>query len=1021
MRLPELAIKNYLFVLVAIGLALFLGLKSFLNMPRSEDPFLSLPNYNLIVVYPGTSPEDMEDLIVDPIEEVVDELDEITEIRTEIANGLAVIQIEASFGIDYDDKYDEILAEINNVKKELPAGIVEFELNQFIPEERVTINQYAITGDEATYESLYDVAENFQDEIEKIDAVKDTDIEANPEEEVRIDVDYQKMANLSIPLGSVINILKGNNLNIPGGAIDAGALSFNIKSTGSYSNVDELLNTAIHSANDQIVYLRDFANVRFDHEDLRWIARYNGQKAIYLTVFQKAGTNILSLSNQLKAAEQEFKSKLPDGIEIATAFEQAPAVKDKINNFVLNLLQGIFIVGLIILLFLSWRPALIVIIVIPLSIMIAVTVLDYTDYALQQISIASLVIALGLLVDNAIVVIENISRFRREGYSILEAAAKGTSEVGYAIASSTITTILAFAPLSLMQSGPGEFLRSLPLTVIYVLMASLLLALTLTPILSSGLLKKKSAERPTLIIKFIDHLIDRFYKPTLKFVLKRGWVPVVAGFTLLIASVMLFPSIGVSFFPTADKPLLLINVETTYTSNIHKTDKAVKFIEKVLDTTDYVKSYATNAGHGNPQVYYNRIPEEYKKYHGQVLVNFDGWEPERFYSTLKQFRTVFSDCRDARITFRELKNGAPFEAPIEVLVIGDELEALKRISYDIEQIIKDSEGTMDVDNPMSVAKTDLKVDINKDKASIYGLSLAEMDQTIRAGLNGLTIDRVKMDKDDDEYPLVMRIGYDGQPTVDDFDKIYFASAAGHQIPLSHVARLKFEAEYAKINHFNLDRNNAITANVVDPDQTKAITEGIIPKLEAYDWPEGYSYYLGGEYETQQESFGDLGTLLAVALLGIFAVLVLQFRSITQPLIIFSAIPLAISGSFVALFLSGWSFSFFAFVGFISLVGIVVNNSIILVDYTNYLIRLEGFSVSEAIFRGAQRRFTPIVLTSLTTILGLMPLTLSGTSLWSPLGWTLIGGMISSTFLTLLVVPVLYKWLTREKKRKVGLA
>ena len=314
---------------------------------------------------------------------------------------------------------------------------------------------------------------------------------------------------------------------------------------------------------------------------------------------------------------------------------------------------------------------------------------------------------------------------------------------------------------------------------------------------------------------------------------------------------------------------------------------------------------------------------------------------------------------------------------------------------------------------MALAKTDIKVDVNRDKASLYHLSLLDIDQAVRASLNGIQVDEVILDEDDETYPLVVRIPFADRPTIDDFGKIYLASRTGHQVPLKQVSDVEFKAEFAKISHFNLIRSIGVTANVNDPDNTKAITESILPKLDAYAFPEGYDYYIGGEYETQQKSFGDLGILLAVALLGIFAVLVLQFRSLTQPLIIFSAIPLAITGSFVALFISGWSFSFFAFVGFISLVGIVVNNSIILVDYTNQLIA-EGMDKVPAILKASERRFTPILLTTLTTILGLIPLTFSGTSLWSPLGWTLIGGLVSSMLLTLGVVPVLYKWFTKVR-------
>ncbi|MEM7550225.1 MAG: efflux RND transporter permease subunit [Bacteroidota bacterium] len=1012
MRLPQLALKNYLFVLTTILLVIFLGLRSFNSMPRSEDPFLSLPNYTIVIVYPGASPEDMEELIVDPIEEVIDELDDITEIKTEMGNSLAVIKVEAEFGINYDDKYDDIVSEIDKVRPTLPSGIIQLDIDQFKPEDRVAVHQFALVSESVPYKILNDLAEDFEDQLETIDGVKKAEVEASPLEEVRVSLDFEKISKLGVSLGDIISTLQNNNINIPGGNIKAGNLGFNIQSSGNYESLQELRNTTILSDENQIVYLKDVAEVNYDYEDQRWIARFNGKKAIYVNVTQKRGGNIIKLAEEINAVKERFEKELPSVIQLETAFEQAPAVALRINDFILNLLQGILLVGAIILIFLGWRSSIVVMIVIPLSILIAIFVLDLSGYALQQISIAALVIALGLLVDNGIVVIENIVRFKREGHSLAEAAALGTGEVGYAIISSTITTILSFAPLSLLQSGPGEFLRTLPLTVIFVLGASLLLALTFTPILASRVLKKGKEKKTPYITKKLEGFVEKRYGPVLDFSLRRGLVVVLIGVALLVGSGTLFPSIGVSFFPTADKPMLLIDVDLPYTSNINHTDKTMKYIESVLDTTDFVKNYTTNAGHGNPQVYYNRIPEEYKTYHGEVLINFKEWDPEKFYNTLDQLRETFTAYPDAQIAFRELKNGAPFEAPIEILLIGENVDTLKQISYAVEKMMLETEGVIDINNPLAIAKTDLSVKINREKAALYNVPLITIDRTIRASLTGLTIDQIQIDRDDEKYPLVIRMPHEEEPSIYDFNKVYATNNMGDNIPLRQLASIEFKQNYATLNHYNTHENTAITANVVNPDKTKDYTELIIPKLDAYNWPKGYSYYLGGEYETQSESFGDLGILLATALILIFAVLVLQFRSITQPLIVFSAIPLALSGSFIALFLSGWSFSFFAFVGFISLQGIVVNNSIILVDYTNQLIA-EGAEKLEAIKMAAKRRFTPIVLTSLTTILGLMPLTFAGTSLWSPLGWTLIGGMISSTFLTLLIVPILYKWLTRD--------
>ncbi|MEO0733021.1 MAG: efflux RND transporter permease subunit, partial [Bacteroidota bacterium] len=480
---------------------------------------------------------------------------------------------------------------------------------------------------------------------------------------------------------------------------------------------------------------------------------------------------------------------------------------------------------------------------------------------------------------------------------------------------------------------------------------------------------------------------------------------------MLAGAVSLFPSVGVSFFPTADKPLLLIDVETPAGSGLEATDAAVAFVESVVDTMDYVKDYTANVGHGNPFIYYNRLPPNYERNRGQVLVNFTQWDPTRFYAMLRDLRKTLGAYAGAEIVFQELKNGAPVKAPLEFRISGPDAAVVGDLVAQAAKIMEKTPGVINLKNELSDRETDLSVELNRDKAGLIGLSVLDFDQILLASLSGLDFDRVSL-ADGEEYPLNVRIPFsDDAPGIEDFNRVYFTTATGAQVPLQQVADLSFVSSPASISHYQLERIASLTADVTNADETVPITQDIIEKLDELDWPPGYGFTVGGEYEDQQSTFGTLGIILVLAMLGIFAVLVLQFKSLLQPLIVFSAIPLAVTGSFVALWLTGWSFSFFAFVGFISLIGIVVNNSIIMVDYMNQL-RAEGMKIGEAIRRGSERRFVPIVLTTLTTILGLLPLTAQATSLWSPLGWTIIGGMISSTLLTLLVVPVLYGWLTR---------
>lgn len=1012
MKLPKIAIENYQFVIILVVVGTLIGINAFMTMPRSEDPSPDFPFYTIISVFPGTSPEDMEELVVDPIEEALEEVDNVKRIESKIEDGLAITSVEGFFGIDTDEQYDDVQTAVNNIKKDLPENLYSLDIERFEPAKTVNIQQFALVSDDAPYFLLNDYAENLEKELKKIRGINDVEVEAEPEEQIRISVDFQKIAQQNIALNQIIGILQGNNANIPGGDLKAGIKSFNIKSSGGYRSLEEIRNTVISAQDDKIVYLKDIAEINFDYEDLRWKASYMGKTAIFLTLTQKEGENIINLSDEIWSVVEDFKGQLPQQIELVSAFEQAPAVQERISDFFINLMQGVLLVGAVILLFLGFRPSLIIMTVIPISVLMAVGALDFSGFGLQQISIAALVIALGLLVDNGIVVIENIVRFQKMGYSFKEAAYKGTTEVGYAIISSTVTTLLAFFPLIMMESGPGEFLRSLPLTVIYVLSFSLILALTVTPILAGRLLKHKKGNRSGGLNLYMKKVINNIYRPALNFSLRRPWLILGTAVVIFVGSLMLFPSIGVSFFPTADKPMLLIEIDAPDGTSIDGTQQAVEYVSDILDTTQYVKNYTTNAGHGNPTVYYNRIGENYKKNHGQVLVNFEYWDPPLFYSTLDVFRKEFAKYPGAKITFSELKNGPPFEAPIEIKIIGEDLDTLTRLASAVERIIKATPGTENVENPLAINKTDLKVAINRDKAGMIGLPIQDMDLSVRASLAGLELDEVSL-SDGQEYPMVIRMPFTDKPGIGDFNKVYFATMGGAQVPLKQVVNIQFESVVNEILHFNTERSTSITADVINPDKTTSITEEIIQQLDLVSLPTGYEFFIAGEYETQQESFGDLGKLLLLAMIGIFAVLVLQFKSIKQPLIVFSAIPLAITGSFVALYITGWSFSFFAFVGFISLVGIVVNNSIILVDYTNQL-RKRGMSLLRALKTATNTRFTPIILTTTTTILGLLPLTASGSGLWSPLGWTIIGGMISSTFLTLIIVPILYRWFSSAK-------
>lgn len=1009
MRLPKFALDNHQFASILVIILVLIGIVSFITMPRSEDPQVTPAGTSVFVIYPGANPADLEELIVDPIEESLNELEDIKEIRSRTSDGLAIVEIEFLTGSDPDDKFSDVTQKVNSIKSQLPEDILQLDLVKWTITD-VKILQVALLSDGAEYRELEKEADRLKDKFEKVNGVMKIELWAFPEQEIRVSVDMERIAKLNIPLNQIIGAIKSDNTNIPGGNVDLGNRRFNIQTSGSYESIDEINNTIISSLNRNIVYLKDVADVNYSYEDNQYYARYNGKRAIYVTATQKVGTNIFNVMDGLKSELENIKTKLPSNIKAEIVFDQSKSVASRLEGFFLNLLQGLLLVGLIVILAVGLRASFIVMLVIPVSILIGVGLLDFSNYGLEQMSIAGLVIALGLLVDNAIVVTENISRFMKQGYSPLDAAVKGTAQIGWAIVSSTTTTVLAFIPIILMQDITGDFIRSMPMTVVYTLTASLLVSLMITPYLTSKWIKPEMIRKDTYFGTMMNNIITNQYRKSLDFALKKPKLVITLAVIVFIASLGLFPLIGISFFPKAEKPLFLININTPDGTSLDKTNEVALYVESVLKEKDEITHYASNIGHGNPRIYYNVMMKRATGNHAQIFVQLDEFDLDEFNNLLDELRDKFSVYPGAKIEVKEFEQGPPVEAPIAIRILGDNLDILRSLSRDVEKIFSETKGTINVNNPLSTSKTDLYVNINRAKAGMLGVQISEIDRTVRAAIAGLVISTYN-DANGKEYNIVVRSAVNKKPRLEDFDKIYVSSVTGAQVPLKQFAAIEFIASPMSINHYDLSRNVMITADVSSGYPVNETTNSIIKKLENYNWPKGYSYFVGGELKSQSESFGGMSKALIVALVGIFGVLVLQFRSYSQPLIVFSAIPLAVVGAVVALLITGNTFSFTAFVGITSLVGIVVNNSIILVDYTNQL-RETGKGILDALKEAGETRFVPIVLTTATTIGGLLPLTLGGGTMWAPMGWTIIGGLTMSTFLTLIVVPVLYKLYTK---------
>ena len=502
------------------------------------------------------------------------------------------------------------------------------------------------------------------------------------------------------------------------------------------------------------------------------------------------------------------------------------------------------------------------------------------------------------------------------------------------------------------------------------------------------------------------------YRKLLASSLKHPWRVLSLAVAVLASSIMLAGQLGVSMFPKAEKPMLLVNIELPIGSGFEQTERMAIAVEGIVQQHSLVRSVATNIGKDNPRVYYNVMPKRQVPNYAQLLVKLHSGLDAEVLPFIDSLRTEFAEIPGATITVKELLQGPPYEAPVEMRVVGDNLDQVLNVSQEIEQILADTEGTINTNNPMDQPKVDLQVTINREKAAMYGVSIQAIDEVIRGSLVGVEVSQFR-DKAGEDYPIIVR--YQGQrnPQIENFDWMTVQSSTGSLVPVNQLASLEMQSVLPRFQHHMTERMVRVTADVKNGYQVETVTNAVINKLDNYEWPDGVTYQVGGEQAERKESFGGMTQVLLITLLGIFAVLVLQFNSFAQPVVIFMAIPFAITGMVGALWFTGYTFSFTAFIGLTSLVGIVVNNSIILVDYANQL-RKEGLSLKEAIVKSGETRMLPILLTTMTTIGGLLPLTLSGSGMWGPMGWTIIGGLLTSTLLTLIVVPVLYSLMSKQE-------
>jgi multidrug efflux pump subunit AcrB len=1031
MSLWSFAVRRWQFTLVLFALLVATGLTALKSIPRLEDPSLTFPGSFIVVAYPGADPEDIEQLVVDPIEDALNGLDDVKKIESEAQDGFATIQVEFTWGVDPDRKYDEVIREVNRLRPTLPADILDVDIRQFKPS-LVNFVQLALVSETADWRQLKELAEDLEEAVETVPGVRRSESWAFPDPEVQVAVDLERLAAAGVSLGQVMQAVGGEAASIPGGAVDAGLRRYNVKTSGGYDSLQEVADTVVGGRAGRTVRLRDVAEVSWDVGEERYLGRFNGERAVFVTANMKDNQNIFDVREAVFAQLDAFEAGLPAGIRLERGFDQSRNVDKRLSRLEFDFTLAISLVALT-LLPLGLRAAGIVMVSLPLSLAIGLALLYFSGFSLNQLSIAGFVVALGLLVDDSIVVVENIARHVREGMPRRQAAIQATDQIWLAVLGCTATLILAFLPLLFLPEASGEFVRSLPAAVLYTILASLFVALTIIPFLASRLLRGHGAPRPARLpwlgrllaaggrlVEASDAVADRvlavvmrgihaFYGPALRKALAWPRTTFALAMALCGGAVLLaLTSLGVSLFPTADIPQFRVRIEAPDGASLAETDRALRFVEAELARHPEVKYWFANLGHDNPRVYYNVVPKTYAANVAEVFAEVKDYHPQRTNELLDELRGIFADYPAARITVRQFENGPPINAPIEIRIVGPDLDTLRRVAGDVETVVGSVEGARDVTNPLRLQRTDLDLRVDTEKAAMFGVAPLEVDRTVRMAVAGLPVGSFR-EPDGDEYPIMMRLPIEGRPTLDLLDAIQVSSMTGAQVPLRQLTDPQFRAAPNVIRRYDRERSISVTAWPETGYNTNAITVEVMRKLEDYDWPAGYRYMAAGEVEARQEAFGGLGVALLVAMFGILAVLVLEFGSFRSTLIVFGVVPLGMVGAIVALFLTGYTLSFTALIGMIALVGIEIKNSILLVDFTNQL-REGGAGLDEAIEKAGEVRFFPILLTSLTAIGGLTPLAIQGSGLYSPLAIVIIGGLISSTLLARLVTPVMYKLL-----------
>ena len=1000
MRIVEPAIHRYRLTVLGTLLILILGALVYFIIPRMEDPLIQVPGVTVLIHYPGAGPRDVERFVSRPIEEKINEMEAVDKITVSSTQGTSLFIVEFDADTDMDLNMQELREKIREAEKDLPEEALAPEITRHKTD---TVSVIINLSGPFSYWELFRYARRIKRDLEKIPQIMTLEIDGYPEREVRVEVDENRLSQFRISLSDLITLLRAENVSLPGGHLDMGKRRYLVRVDEEFRGAPEIGRTIVGAYEGRPVFLEDVAAVRDSYEEPEYLVHFNGRPGINILVTQKPRSDMLAVSKTIRGRLQALSGHLPPSLKIAIPVDQSLSVSGRIRDFGYNLALGAALVLLFTTLLMNLRMGLIVAFLLPLSICFALIALYHFGHTLNQITLASLVIVLGMLVDSGIVVVENIQRHLAMGKKRLAAALDGSGEVLGAITSSTLTTVLAFTPLFFMTGETGQFIRGIPLTMISALVGSLLVAIFVSPLMGHRFLRPGTGDREQGEGRTL-----RVYAAVLRRALDHKWIFLILASTAFVFSVLFIPKLGLQFFPKAEKDWFLVEITLPPGSNFDATSALAGKIESTLLGCPEVESVMTHIGEVGPRIYYNinffRVKSPNR---AQLFVNLKRAGRDRTAASfITSLRPEISRIPGARIELKELEQGPPVGAPVAVKFKGDDLDVLKTLTGEFRAVLDTIPGAVDISDDASEETPQIRIRVNTEKARLIGVTHADLARTLRTAFYGTDATNFRME--DEEIDVVVSLSRQARNRLDTFRSLYLNTIYGTKVPFLQVADIGLISEIATINRENLTRTMTLRCEV-EGRLAEDIVRDLKRRAASIRIPPGYLVEYEGETKNRTESFTSLGWALIAAFILVYIVLVAQFNSYRQPFIIALSLPFGLVGAVLGLWITGYPFGFMAFLGVVSLTGIVVNDAIVLIDFIN-VTRRNGGSVRHAVIEASKLRFRPVMLTTISTVGGLLPLAVRGGSLWGPMGNVIIFGLSMATVLTLILIPLIYELL-----------